>query len=52
VIQPNPITEEPATVEENGIRLHLLLHVQKVSRCRLDVAGAYSAASCRRYTCP
>jgi hypothetical protein len=50
VIQPSPITEESATVEANGIRLHLLLHVQKLSRCRLDVAGAYSI-SCRRYTC-
>jgi len=51
VIQLNPIPEESATVEANGIRLHVL-HVQRVSRCRLDVAGAYSIASCRRYTCP
>jgi len=48
VIQPNPITEESATVEAKNLGRYYRL-APMAPRCRLDVAGANSFASCWRH---
>ena len=48
MIQPNPITEESATVEAKNLGRYYRL-APMAPRCRLDVAGANSFASCWRH---
>jgi hypothetical protein len=51
MILANPITEESATVGAENLGRYNRL-VPMASRCRLDVAGANSIASCWRHRCP